>query len=200
MQESGIFSYIALAIIIGMGVFGVLIYNAIVRAKNQYKNAFSQIDVQLTRRHDLIPNLVATTKKYLTHEKETLTAVIQARNSAASALAKAKADPSSDNLGVLSAAEGVLSQKMGSFFALMEAYPDLKANQSIADLNEELSSTENKVAFARQHFNDMVTDFNNKITIFPNSLLANFFGFKETQLLEIENIETKRQNIKVDLD
>lgn len=199
MQDSSILSYVALAIMIGIGIAGVMIYNGIVKAKNEYKNAFSQIDVQLTRRHDLIPNLVATTKKYLEHERETLTAVIEARNGAASALSKAKANPSSENLGGLSAAEGLLSQKMGSFFALMEAYPDLKANQSIADLNEELSSTENKVAFARQHFNDMITDFNNKIAVFPNNLIANAFGFRESQLLEIDNIEAKRENIKVDL-
>lgn len=199
MQDSNIMSYVALAIIVAVGIFGVMIYNSMIKARNEYKNAFSQIDVQLTRRHDLIPNLVATTKKYLEHEKETLTAVIEARNGAASALSQAKADPNSENLGVLSAAEGLLSQKMGSFFALMESYPDLKANQSIAELNEELSSTENKVAFARQHFNDMITDFNNKITVFPNNLIANFFGFKESQLLEIDNIEAKRENIKVDL-
>lgn len=200
MQDSNLFSYLSLGILIAIAVFAVMIYNAIVRAKNQYKNAFSQIDVQLTRRHDLIPNLVETTKKYLTHEQETLTAVIEARNNAASALSKAKTNPNGENLDILSAAEGLLSQKMGGFFALMEAYPDLKANQSIAQLNEEISSTENKVAFARQHFNDMVTDFNNKIAVFPNNFIASAFNFNEATLLEIDNIEVKRENIKVDLN
>ncbi len=199
-MESTFVLLMFLAIVLAVVIFAVFIYNGIVRAKNEYHNAFSQIDVQLTRRHDLIPNLVNTTKKYLEHEKETLTAVISARNAAASALEQVKSNPNNDTLLSLSAAEGLLSQKMGGLLAVMEAYPELKANESIAQLNEEISSTENRIAFARQHYNDMVTTFNNQIALFPNNLIAKQFSYREAALLEIDNIADKRQAIKVDLN
>ncbi len=169
------------------------LYNRLVTLRNRYKNAFAQIDVQLTRRHDLIPNLVETAKGYMKHERETLEAVIQARNAAVSGLKNASDNPGDpEAMAQLSQAETALTQSLGRLFALSEAYPDLKANQNMAQLMEELTSTENRVAFARQAFNDAVLEYNNAREVFPSSIVANSFGFKEAQYLEIED-EAKRE-------
>jgi len=163
-----------------------------VSGRNGYKNAFAQIDVQLTRRHDLIPNLVETAKGYIKHERETLEAVIAARNSAVSGLKRAAANPG-DPAAVqqLAGAEAQLNGALGRLFAVAEAYPDLKANQNMMQLSEELTTTENKVAFARQSFNDAVMNYNNLREMFPNSLVAGMFAFTPAQLLEIESPEKR---------
>lgn len=191
---------ILLAIIVAIVVYGIIIYNKLVSGRNETDNAFAQIDVQLTRRHDLIPNLINVAKKYMSHEKETFEAVIAARNSAQTALKTAKDNSDESNLQALSSAEQHLNTQIGGMYALFENYPDLKANTQMSQLSEELSSTENKVAFARQHFNDMVTSYNNSIEMFPNVLIANNFGFSAKGLLEIDNIEAKREAIAVDFD
>lgn len=181
-------SWILLGLIVLLVFFAVSIYNRLVSARNQYKNAFAQIDVQLTRRHDLIPNLVETAKGYMKHERETLEAVITARNAAVTGLKAAAAHP--DNASAvqqLSSAENQLSGALGRLFALAEAYPDLKANQNMMQLSEELTSTENKVAFARQAYNDAVMNYNNSREVFPNSVIAGTFNFAPAQLLEIES-------------
>ena len=179
---------IFLVVLIGFVAYAVGIYNNLVAARNIFKNAFAQIDVQLQRRYDLIPNLVETAKGYLSHERETLEAVIQARNQAQTASKAAAARPEDGAaIGALAAAEGVLTGAMGRFFALSEAYPDLKANETMQNLMEELSSTENKVAFSRQHFNDAVTDYNNKRERFPNNVIGGMFNFAAGELLEIED-------------
>src|SRR4029078_9931755 len=172
--------------------FVVSLYNRLVGARNNYKNAFAQIDVQLTRRYDLIPNLVETVKGYIKHERETLEAVIQARNSAVSGLAAAKANPGDPAaMQQLGGAENVLTQSLGRLFALSESYPDLKANQNMMQLSEELSSTENKVAFARQAYNDAVMSYNNRREMFPGSIIAGMFNFTAAQLLEISKPEAR---------
>lgn len=179
---------IFLLIIFGLIFFAVSMYNRLVSARNGYKNAFAQIDVQLTRRHDLIPNLVETAKGYMKHEKETLEAVINARNSAVSGLSAAKADPSNpEAMKQLGQAEQGLSGALGRLFALSESYPDLKANENMMQLSEELTTTENKVAFARQSFNDMVMMYNNLREQFPSNFIADWFQFKPAELLEIED-------------
>ena len=179
---------IFLVVLIGFVAYAVGIYNNLVAARNIFKNAFAQIDVQLQRRYDLIPSLVETAKGYLSHERETLEAVIQARNQAQTASKAAAARPEDGAaIGALAAAEGVLTGAMGRFFALSEAYPDLKANETMQNLMEELSSTENKVAFSRQHFNDAVTDYNNKREQFPNNVIGGMFNFAAGELLEIED-------------
>ncbi|WP_433532523.1 LemA family protein [Micromonospora sp. CA-263727] len=165
-------------IVVALVGFGVSIYNGLVRARNAYRNAFAQIDVQLVRRHDLIPNLVETAKGYLKHERETLEAVITARNAAVNAQATAAAAPGDPAaMQQLSGAENMLTATLGRLFALSEAYPDLKANQNMMQLSEELTSTENRVAFARQAYNDAVMAYNNKREVFPSSLLAGMFSF-----------------------
>lgn len=178
--------------VILIAIFFVSIYNKLVGSRNQYKNAFAQIDVQLTRRHDLIPNLVETAKGYMKHERETLEAVITARNAAVSGLKNAAANPGDANaVQQLSGAENALSGALGRLFALAEAYPDLKANQNMMQVSEELTSTENKVAFARQAFNDAVMNYNNTREMFPNSVVAGMFAFWPAQLLEIESPEKR---------
>jgi len=178
--------------------FVIGIYNRLIAARNRYKNAFAQIDVQLTRRYDLIPNLVEVARKYMAHEKDTLEAVIQARNGAVSQLKKTAADPTDpDAVAKLNQAEQGLSGALGRLFALSEAYPDLKANQNMMQLTEELTSTENKVAFARQAYNDSVMSYNILRESFPNNLVAGTFNFQPAQLLEIED-EAKREAVKVD--
>jgi LemA protein len=168
-----------------------------VAARNSYKNAFAQIDVQLTRRYDLIPNLVETAKGYMKHERETLEAVIAARNTAVSDLSAAKASPGDPAaMQQLAGSENMLTQTLGKLFALAEAYPDLKANQNMMQLSEELTTTENKVAFARQAYNDAVMNYNNRREMFPSSIVANMFAFTEAQLLDIESPE-KREAVKV---
>ncbi len=177
--------------------FPIAIYNRLVALRNRFKNAFAQIDVQLKRRYDLIPNLVETAKAYLKHERETLEAVIQARNQAQQTERQAAQDPADPNaMKRLMQAEQGLSGALGRLFALSENYPDLKANQNMMQLTEELSSTENKIAFARQSFNDSVMNYNTGREKFPNIIFANMFGFKEAQLFEIEAAE-ERQAPKV---
>lgn len=190
-------TWILLGLIVLFVFFAISIYNRLVSGRNQYKNAFAQIDVQLTRRHDLIPNLVETAKGYMKHERETLEAVISARNVAVTGLKAAAARPDDANaVQQLSAAENQLSGALGRLFALAEAYPDLKANQNMMQLSEELTSTENKVAFARQAYNDAVMNYNTTREVFPNSVIANSFNFPPAQLLEIESPQ-KREVPKV---
>ncbi|GMR17507.1 MAG: LemA family protein [Gammaproteobacteria bacterium] len=188
---------IFLAIIIALIAYAVGIYNNLVNLRNRTKNAFAQIDVQLTRRYDLIPNLVEAVKGYMKHERETLEAVIKARNSAVSSLDAAKSDPSNaDAMMKLGAAEGMLGNALGRLFALSEAYPDLKANTNMLQFQEELSTTENKVAFSRQAFNDAVMSYNNAAENYPNSIIAGMFNFSLASFLEIEAPE-KREVPKV---
>ena len=184
--------WIVFGVLIAIALFFVSIYNRLVSSRNGYKNAFAQIDVQLTRRHDLIPNLVETAKGYIKHERETLEAVIAARNSAVSGLKRAAADPGDPaSVQQLAGAEAQLNGALGRLFAVAEAYPDLKANQNMMQLSEELTSTENKVAFARQAFNDAVMSYNNTREMFPNSVVAGMFMFTPAQLLEIESPEKR---------
>ncbi|MCB9479453.1 MAG: LemA family protein [Deltaproteobacteria bacterium] len=170
------------------------IYNGLVSARNQYKNAFAQIDVQLKRRHDLIPNLVETAKGYLKHERETLEAVIAARSGAVDASKRAADNPGDPNaMQNLTQAEGVLTGALGRLFALSENYPDLKANTTMNQLMEELTSTENKISFARQFFNDAVTSYKVMREKFPNNIIAGMFNFADAQLLEpIESPQERR--------
>ena len=177
---------ILIAIIAVVAFWGVAIYNGLITARNAFKNAFAQIDVQLQRRFDLIPNLVETAKGYLSHERATLEAVIAARGAAMAGLSAAKANPGDPAaMAELAAAQGQLNAGLGRLLAIAEAYPDLKANQNMMQLTEELTSTENKVAFARQAFNDSVMAYNNKREVFPSSIFAGMFNFAAAALLEI---------------
>jgi len=181
-----------LAILAAIVFWGIGIYNRLINERNRVKNAFAQIDVQLTRRYDLIPNLVEAVKGYMKHERETLEAVISARNTAASSLETAKADPANAQaMKELGASEGALTSALGRLFALSEAYPDLKANQNMMQLQEELASTENKVAFSRQAFNDSVLGYNNSAQNFPNNIIAGFFSFELASFLEITSEEMR---------
>lgn len=191
---------VGLAIIVGLVLFAVGIYNKLVTLRNRFKNAFAQIDVQLNRRYDLIPNLVETAKGYMKHEKETLEAVINARNGAVSANQSVAANPDDpDAMKKLNAAEGQLAGALGRLFALSEAYPDLKANQTMEQLMEELSTTENKIAFARQAYNDAVMQYNTYREQVPNNFIANPFGFQEAELFEVEE-EQARKRVDVSFD
>ena len=183
---------IFLALVAVVVMYAIGIYNSLINLRNRVKNAFAQIDVQLTRRHDLIPNLVEAVKGYMKHERETLDAVISARNSAVSNLDAAKQDPSNaEAIKKLGASEGALGSALGRLFALSEAYPDLKANQNMLQFQEELGSTENKVAFSRQAFNDAVLSYNNKAENFPNSVIAGMFSFELASFLDIESKEKR---------
>ena len=183
---------ILLAVLAVIVFFAISIYNRLVNARNRVANSFAQIDVQLTRRYDLIPNLVEAVKGYMKHERETLEAVINARNAAASSLDAAKADPSDPAaIAGLGAAETMLQGALGRLFALAEAYPDLKANTNMLQFQEELTTTENKVAFSRQAFNDAVLTYNNLRENFPNNLIAGFFSFQAASYLEIESEEKR---------
>ena len=185
--------WILLILIVGAVVLAISIYNRLVASRNRFKNAFAQIDVQLTRRHDLIPNLVETAKGYMAHEKDTLEAVINARTAAVSGLKEAAKDPSDPAaMKALAEAEQGLSGALGRLFALSESYPDLKANENMMQLSEELTTTENKVAFARQSYNDSVMDYNTLRESFPANFFAGWFNFAPAELLEIED-ETKRE-------
>jgi LemA protein len=189
----GVLVLIAVAVI--FWVIGT--YNNLVRLRNRFKNAFAQIDVQLKRRYDLIPNLVETAKAYMSHERDTLEAVIAARNQAAGAREAAASKP--EDAGAIQGllgAEAALGGAMGRLFAVMEAYPDLKANQNMMQLTEELTSTENKIAFARQAYNDSVTLYNTTRESFPANVVAGPFNFAEAALFEIEN-EQEREAVKV---
>lgn len=185
---------LGIAVLIGLWLMSV--YNGLVVGRNRFENAFAQIDVQLKRRYDLIPNLIETVKGYMAHERETLDAVIKARNSAMSAEQKVAANPSNASaVKDLNQAETQLTGSLGRLFALSEAYPDLKANQNMLALQEELTSTENKISFARQAFNDSATAYNNQREVFPAVMVAGMFGFTEAALLEAEQAE--RQAPKV---
>ena len=182
-----IFGVILLVAIIAVGI-----YNGLVTLRNRYKNAYSQIDVQLKRRYDLIPNLVECAKGYMAHERETLEAVIKARNTASSAGQKAAQNPGDPQaMAALGSAEGQLTGVLTRFMAVSEAYPDLKANQNMMALQEELTSTENKVAFARQAYNDAVMVYNTKREVFPNILFAGVFNFQAASLFEVEQAEQR---------
>ncbi|MDR0338002.1 MAG: LemA family protein [Planctomycetaceae bacterium] len=182
-------------IIVFLWIIGI--YNGLIAKRNRYKNAFAQIDVQLKRRYDLIPNLVETVKGYLKHERETLEAVINARNQALGAAGKAATDPSDPQaMQKLNRAEGELTGALNRLMVVVEQYPDLKANQNMLALQEELTSTENKVAFSRQAYNDSVMDYNTSREIFPSSIVAGMFNFGEAALFEVEN-ESERQAPKV---
>ena len=180
---------LVLLVMVGLALlFGVGVFNSLVTLRNRYKNAFSQIDVQLKRRYDLIPNLIEVAKGYMAHERTTLEAVVQARNQAVTAQQRASANPGDPAaMTGLSAAEGQVSGALGRLFALAESYPDLKANQNMLALQEELTSTENKVAFARQSFNDAVMNYNTQREVFPASVIATLAGFAPAQLFEIES-------------
>jgi LemA protein len=183
---------IFLAIVVALIVYAVSIYNNLVNLRNRVKNAFAQIDVQLTRRYDLIPNLVEAVKGYMKHERETLENVIRARNSAVSNLDAAKADPANaEAIRRLGESEGALGAALGRLFALSEAYPDLKADQNMMHFQEELASTENKVAFSRQAFNDSVMTYNNATQNFPNNVVAGMFRFEDASFLEIDSAQKR---------
>lgn len=178
---------IGLAVIVVVVGYTVYIYNHLVTLKNRFKNAFAQIDVQLKRRHDLIPNLVETAQGYLTHERETLARVTEARTGAVNAQDAARRDPGDgQKMNNLAGAENMLTKALGGFNAVMENYPDLKANETMQQLMEELASTENRVAFARQSFNDSVMDYNTYREQFPNNVMAGFSAFKAAGLLEFD--------------
>ena len=174
--SSGAVGLIVILVVVFLLVGLLKIYNSLVRLRNQVKNSWSQIDVQLKRRHDLIPNLVETAKGYMTHERETLENITKARNLATQA----------SGVGDRSKAEGQLGQALSSFFLVVENYPDLKANTNFLALQEELTSTENKIGFARQFYNDQVLHLNNKTQMFPSNIVAGMFGFKEEEFFEIE--------------
>lgn len=193
-----VIAIIAVIVLIILVAFPISIYNKLVSLRNRFKNAFAQIDVQLKRRYDLIPNLVNVAKQYMAHEKETLEAVIQARNQAMSSekqVAQEPGDP--EAMQKLMGAEQSLTGAMGRLFALSENYPDLKANQNMMQLTEELTSTENKISFARQSFNDAVMTYNTAREKFPNNILANMFGFNEARLFEID-VADEREAPKVE--
>ena len=184
---------IVILVVLVVIVFWVVgIYNRLVNLRNRVRNAFSQIDVQLTRRYDLIPNLIEAVKGYMAHERNTLEAVIQARNSAVAGLKTASADPTNPQaIQALAAAEATLGGTLGRLFALAESYPDLKANQNMLQFQEELGATENKVAFARQAFNDSVMTYNTACESVPSNFIAGSFGFKQAEFLEIEEPEKR---------
>ena len=192
--------FLFVLVVFGVGIVAVLwavgIYNGLVTRRNGYRNAFAQIDVQLTRRHDLIPNLVETVKAYMQHERDTLEAVIRARNSAIGGLNAAKGNPGDPAaMQQLAQAEGALGGALGRLFALSEAYPELKSSANMAQLTEELSSTENRVAFARQAFNDAVMSYNNQREVFPANLLAGTFNFQQAALLGIGEEEAHKREV-----
>jgi len=184
---------VGLAVIAAVVMYIIHLYNTLVSLRNQVKNAFSQIDVQLQRRHDLIPNLVESAKAYLSHERETLSRVTEARNAAVSAQAAAAADPSDGKkVQRLGTAETLLNRALANFYSVTEAYPDLKADSTVSQLMEELTTTENRLAFARQAFNDNVMTYNTFREQFPNNFVAGFFSFKESALLELENPDARQ--------
>jgi LemA protein len=191
--------WIVVLVIIAVVVFwAVGAYNRLVGLRNKFRNAFAQIDVQLKRRYDLIPNLVETAKAYMKHERETLESVIKARNTAVSANAAASADPGSASaIQGLVAAEGALSGALSRLFALAEAYPDLKANQNMMQLTEELTGTENKISFARQSFNDAVMSYNTSAQQFPTNVIASAFSFNPAELLKSTESDEERRSVKV---
>ena len=194
----GMGGWISLAVIVAIVIWAIVIYNGLVAMRNRYKNSYAQIDVQLKRRYDLIPNLVEAAKGYLTHERETLEKVIAARGAAMGAAQKAAAAPGdAAAMQGLAQAEGALGGALGRLMAVFEAYPDLKANQNILQVQEELTSTENKVAFARQAYNDSVMEYNTKRESFPDTIFAGMFGFTAATLLEATESAEERKAPKV---
>jgi LemA protein len=192
--------WIFLAIVVALVVWAIAIYNGLVALRNRFKNAFAQIDVQLKRRYDLIPNLVESVKGYLQHERQTLEAVVQARGSAVSAAQRAAAAPGDPAaMQGLSQAEGALGGALGRLIAVFESYPDLKANQNVLALQEELSSTENKIAFSRQAYNDSVMQYNTKRESFPDNIFAGMFGFTAAELLAATESAEERQAPRIKL-
>lgn len=190
-----LFILIGLAVLILPVIFVIGLYNGLVKLRNRYKNAFAQIDVQLKRRHDLIPNLVESVKAFMTHERETLEAVIQARNAATSAREHANtADATS--IQQLATAEAGLGGALGRLFALSESYPELRSNQNMLQLQEELTSTESKVAFARQSYNDAVMHYNNKLEMFPTNFIAGMFNFVPATSFEVSS-DAERESVQV---
>ncbi|MEM8922489.1 MAG: LemA family protein [Actinomycetota bacterium] len=198
-----IFLIVLIVIVVLIGAFLVSVYNKLVRLRERARGAFAQIDVQLERRHDLIPNLVETAKGYMNHERDTLEAVIAARASATQARIEVSGDPSNlEAMQRLAQSEGTLGGALGRLMAVSEAYPDLKANENMMQLTEELTTTENKIAYARQNFNDQVNTYQTYKTTFPPVLFANAFGFADTAYLDLEadgKVE-KRDNIQVSFD
>ena len=193
MSTGTIVVIVVVVVVVALLIWTIAAYNGLVRRRNTYQNAFAQIDVQLTRRHDLIPNLVETAKAYLRHERQTLEAVVAARGGAVQAQQSARGNPGDPRaMQQLSGAENVLSQALGRLFALTESYPDLKANQNMMQLSEELTSTENRVAFARQGYNDSAMAYNTKREVFPTNLIAGAFGFAPAALLEVETPEARQ--------
>ncbi len=186
---------VVLAILVLPAIFVIGLYNGLVRLRNRYKNAFSQIDVQLKRRHELIPNLVETVKAFMQHERETLEAVIQARNAATSARERADAGDAS-SIQTLAAAEAGLGGALGRLFALSESYPELRSSQNMLQLQEELTSTESKVAFARQSYNDAVMNYNNKLEVFPSNFVAGMFNFVPATSFEVSD-DSERGSVSV---
>ncbi|TVP75688.1 MAG: LemA family protein [Gemmatimonadales bacterium] len=185
--------WILLVLIVLVGLFFMTAYNRLVKLRERYKNAFSQIDVQLKRRYDLIPNLVEIAKGYMKHERETLEAVIQARNQASRAEKQVAQDPGNpEAMKGLVGAEAALTGSLGKLFALSESYPDLKANQNMMQLQEELSSTESRIAFARQAFNDAVMQYNTARETVPTNIVANAFNFRRAELFELESEEERK--------
>ena len=190
--------WIFLAVVVALAGWVIAIYNGLVTLRNRFKNAFAQIDVQLKRRYDLIPNLVEAAKGYLTHERQTLEAVIAARGAAVNAAQRAAAAPGDPSaMAGLAQAEGALGGALGRLLAVFEAYPDLKANQNVLQVQEELTSTENRVAFARQGYNDAVMAYNTRRESFPDNVVAGLFAFKEAMLLEATESREERQAPKV---
>lgn len=186
-------SLVLLALVVVVLFYGVSIYNKLIHLRNYVKNALAQIDVQLTRRYELIPNLVEMVKKAMSHERETLEAVIQARNMAYSAQQKVAGNPNNtEAVKELQSADNQLNAQMGRMMLLVESYPDLKANQNMTALMEELTSTENKVSFARQAYNDSVMNYNTNIEVFPNNVFAGFFSFKAFEFLKVESEDVKK--------
>lgn len=195
-----IFVWLFIALVVLIVVFGTAIFNKLVRTRNQAKNGFAQIDVQLKRRHDLIPNLVETAKRYLTHEQETLTRVIAARNHAQSLQDSNQHQPDSlEHMALFAKAEDMLSKALGQFSAVVEAYPELKADSMIKELMDELTNTENRISFARQHYNDSVMFYNNDREVFPNNLISTTFGFRPLSQLIFEDRKAIAQAPIVDM-
>src|SRR5882762_6240958 len=194
----GIGAWVFLGIIVALAVWAIGIYNGLVTLRNRFKNAFSQIDVQLKRRYDLIPNLVESVKGYIQHERGTLEAVVKARGNAVSAAQAAAARPGEPSaMQGLSQAEGALGGALGRLVAVFEQYPDLKANQTVLGLQEELTSTENKIAFSRQAYNDSVMEYNTRRESFPDNIFAGMFGFSQAELLQSTDSPEERKAPKV---
>jgi LemA protein len=194
------FALALIALIAFISFYVIGMYNNLIKLRQQQKNSFSQIDVQLTRRYELIPNLVEVAKSYMKHEQDTLEKVIQARNVAWAAKKSASQDPSNaEAMTKLMAAENVVKGQLGSFMAISESYPELRSNETMKSLMEELTSTDNKVSFARQSYNDMTTDYNTALEVFPSNIIANMFNFSAATLYEVED-QKARSAVKVKFD